>query len=308
MLKGGKLGKENQRDLTTPESNVIEKGLSAMSSSGCSGESPGSPVVHRLHTPVLPLLGCGVTLQTSCNPQAAPPKEGCRARSCAQFWVLLSTENKIQEVDQKMRHSVGMQCWWYFRSDLELRISWGRKIEERLSVVWMGLLNQHLLWHLKVKNNKNRTYTLCCLVKKSTLTQKNILIVKVHLCLCELDDLVFLCLPLNSVIIAVQYIPGSVVLVEFLVGGDLKFCSRHTLVSNATDSKENRFIQNTFSTGWNSFILIVLLFSFSQKKTNNKPLHIILQKMLQLSSTNPTLVLSPRVCMPRERGDRTLKS
>lgn len=58
-------------------------------------------------------------------------------------------------------------------------------------------------------------------------------------------------------LITVQYILGSVVLVEFLVGGDLKFCSRHIFVSNATDSKENKFIQNRYSTGQNSFILTV---------------------------------------------------
>lgn len=55
-LKGGKLGEENQHDLTTSETNGIEKCLSAMQVHGASGETPASPVVHRLHSGALPLL------------------------------------------------------------------------------------------------------------------------------------------------------------------------------------------------------------------------------------------------------------
>lgn len=194
---------------------------------------------------------------------------GMQGYACAQFWVLLSTENKIQqEVDHKMRHSVGMQCWWYFRSDLELRISGEIKIEGKLSVVWVRILYQNLLWHLKViKITKIEVINLLSSKEKYPDPEKylNSKVLFMSLWVRQLCIFGPKCWLLNSVIITVQYILGSVVLVEFLADGDLKFCSRHTFVSNVTDSKENRFIQNRFSTGWNSFKIIVPLFCLSQK-------------------------------------------
>lgn len=88
------------------------------------------------------------------------------------------------------------------------------------------------------------------------------------------------CFLLNSVIITVQYILGSVVLVEFLTGGDLKFCSRHTCVSNATDSKENKF------TGRSIFILTVPLFGLHQKNKQKTPLYYSAENVATVSYTS----------------------
>lgn len=113
------------------------------------------------------------------------------------------------------------------------------------------------------------------------------------------------CLLLNNVVITIQSILGSVVLVKFLVGGDLKFCSRHAYVCNTTDIKQNKFIHNRYSTGQNIYMLQN---KKNQHKTKQK-IHYFAEDIATFSYTSPLGAQTKRLhVQPREPGDRTWKS